>query len=406
MFRAHHVRRAYKEKDAAHTVIMFQPENETGCQEIDEERDHCQPANRAWVGNVPGDLMQHLRKHDGRLIAWLAKIWQRNGKKAAGAWPEVFGADVDGQKIFMAYFMAQFVERVAAAGKAVHPLPMFVNDWLGSIESPGGPIGGPDYQVMDIWRVACSSAQAFVPDIYQDNFKQWLAAYDQLDNPILVPEARNDPRAAQQCWYTCFQHNGLLYSPYLLVPREAEQKDVPRCLKQTRLKASYALLKEIDQLILDRQGLAPSELLCFALDQGERPQKVFRSDFQGFSISAQATIEEDKPHHEPREAIPPLAAIMSLGRSDFAIFGTQMQVTFEKKGIRPPMVERGTFYANRWTAGQALPTEKAAGRATVALRGNGDTVDVVRMRFEDQGENTSGHQRTSIKGPRNKAEEE
>lgn len=144
-----------KEKDSNfRTVIMIQPENETGCQEIDEVRDHSEPANRAWMGNVPNEVTEYMKKHDGKLVAWLQKVWQRNGKKTSGTWPEVFGADVDGQKVFMAYYMAQFVERVASAGKAIYPLPLFVNDWLGSIESPGGPIGGPDYQVMDLcaWR--------------------------------------------------------------------------------------------------------------------------------------------------------------------------------------------------------------------------------------------------------------
>ena len=161
-----------KEKDSNfRTVIMIQPENETGCQEIDEVRDHSEPANRAWMGNVPNEVTEYMKKHDGKLVAWLQKVWQRNGKKTSGTWPEVFGADVDGQKVFMAYYMAQFVERVASAGKAIYPLPLFVNDWLGSIESPGGPIGGPDYQVMDLWRTGephrSSPGTGYLPGQFQ-----------------------------------------------------------------------------------------------------------------------------------------------------------------------------------------------------------------------------------------------
>lgn len=53
-----------------------------------------------------------------------------------------------------------------------------------------------------IFRVTTPSAAACAPDIYQEHFKAWVTAFDQHDNPILIPEARSDARAAQQCWYT------------------------------------------------------------------------------------------------------------------------------------------------------------------------------------------------------------
>lgn len=198
-----------KQKDAGHhTVIMIQPENGTGCQETDEVRDHCPAAEKAWTSPVPNDLMKHLTANDGRLVTWLQQVWQRAGKRASGTCPKVFGAGIDGQKVFMAYFIGRFTGRVAAAGKAIDPLPMFVNDWLGSVDEPGGPIGGHDFQVMDVIRVTNPSVFALAPDIYQDNFKQWLGAFDQKGNPILVQEAQPDARAVQQCWYTYYQHEG------------------------------------------------------------------------------------------------------------------------------------------------------------------------------------------------------
>ncbi|HYG36493.1 MAG TPA: beta-galactosidase, partial [Clostridia bacterium] len=303
-----------KEKDAGrYTVIMIQPENETGCQEMDRNRDHCPVAEKAWTSPVPEDLMKYLAAHDGDLIQWLQKVWDRNGKRKSGTWPEVFGGDSDGQKIFMAYYMGRFIERVASASKAIHPLPMFINDWLGSIDSPGGPIGGPDFQVMDVFRVTTPSAFALTPDIYQENFKAWLAGYGQKDNPILVPEARSDARAAQQCWYTYLQHDGLLYSPYMMVPREAEQTAVPTNLTYSNLKMSYSAIKEMEEVILSKQGLRPCELLCFQLDKNERMSGVFEAEFHGFAVKAQATRGWGQLWEGEEQETPGFAGIVKMG---------------------------------------------------------------------------------------------
>ncbi|MGA2864027.1 MAG: hypothetical protein ABSF95_06020 [Verrucomicrobiota bacterium] len=61
-----------KEKDSRnYTVIMVQPEHETGGQEFDNDRDHSPAADRAWNAQVPENLMQHLIANDGHLVKWL-----------------------------------------------------------------------------------------------------------------------------------------------------------------------------------------------------------------------------------------------------------------------------------------------------------------------------------------------
>lgn len=170
--------RRIKEKDVERNiVIMMQPENETGCQEIDGDRDYGATATEAWNSPVPSGLLRYLKLHDGRLVGWLQEVWDRHGKRAEGTWPQVFGSDSDGQKIFMSCYTARFVEAVASTGREEYDLPMFANDWLGSLRSPGGPIGGPDFQVMDIWRFAAPTIDIYAPDIYKDDFKDWCAAF-------------------------------------------------------------------------------------------------------------------------------------------------------------------------------------------------------------------------------------
>jgi hypothetical protein len=371
-----------KEKDAGHyTVVMVQPENETGCQEIDNTRDQTAAATQGWESAVPEDLTKYLAAHDGRLVKWLQQVWDRAGKKTAGTWAQVFGEGSDGQKIFMSYSVGKFIEHVAGAGKEVYPLPMFINDWLGSIESPGGPIGGPEYHVMDVFRVTTPSSFSCAADIYQPNFKAWVAAFDQKENPILIPEAHADARAAEQCWFTYFQHDGMLFSPYLRVPNESDQKVVPQCLTYSNLKMSYEVIKEMDELILARQGLVPRELICFELDKNEKPESVFAAEFQGYAVKAQATRPYGNLWEGDVQETPGFAAIVKMGPDDFVLIGKTMRVEFQKPGLRLKSAARGRFASNRWVPGAALSAEAAANQVKVQLTEAPKMLDVIRLQF-------------------------
>ena len=374
-----------KEKDAGHyTVVMIQPENETGCQQIDKYRDHCPASDRAWQSTVPADLMAYLASHDGSLVPWLQSVWERAGKQASGRWSEVFGAAADGQKVFMSYYIGQFVERVASAGKAVYPLPMFINDWLGSLESPGGPIGGPEYHVMDVFRVTTPTVFACVADIYQPNFKAWVAAFDRKNNPILIPEARFDARAAQQCWYTFLQHDGMLFSPYMMVPGEADQKAVPASLARSNLKMSYQAIKEMDQLILSKQGMRPRELLCLQLDQSDKPDAVFRADFHDYAIQAEATRPYDHPRGSKREGedeTPGFAAVVKMATNDFLVIGRAMRVEFRRPGVRVQAAQHGHFRLNEWLSDAVFPVKLDADGATVLLTNVDRSLDMIRLKL-------------------------
>jgi len=369
-----------KEKDAGHyTVVMVQVENETGCQEIDSDRDHSEPANIAWNSPVPDDLCQYLKAHNGKLIKWLQEVWDRHGNKTSGTWPEMFGSDSDGQKIFMSYYIAQFIEHVASAGKAVYPLPFYVNDWLGSLKSPGGPIGGPDFQVMDIYRVAAPTISAYAPDIYVDNFKEWVAAFNQLDNPVLIPEAKSDARNGQQCWYAYFQHDSMLYSPYFLVPREADQLAVPKNLRYSNLSMSYSAIKEMDKIILSKQGLRPRELICFQLDRSDKPETVFQADFHGYKITAKATRGYGVLWEAEKTETPGFAAILKMGDNDFVVIGKTMQVEFSRQGYQPSTISKGKFQNNKWVDEKMGDIKSGA---KIFLTEEFDQIDLFRIRFK------------------------
>ena len=131
--------RHVKEVDGRqHTVIMIQVENEMGMP--GDSRDRSPAANQAYAGPVPKELMDYLQQHKDTLIPEFRQVWEAAGFKTSGTWEEVFGTGAATDEIFMAWNFARYVGRVAEAGKAEYPLPMFVNAALYGFAKAAEPV--------------------------------------------------------------------------------------------------------------------------------------------------------------------------------------------------------------------------------------------------------------------------
>jgi hypothetical protein len=104
---------------------------------------------------VPGDVL---------------KAMQVKTVSAAPNWQEAFGGEAE--VCFHAWSVAKCVGQVAAAGKAVYPLPLYANPALRDPLKPGAPGtdegGGPTDNVIPIWKVAAPALDLLAPDIYQN----------------------------------------------------------------------------------------------------------------------------------------------------------------------------------------------------------------------------------------------
>ena len=186
----HHVRQVDGEQ---HTVIGIQVENECGV--LGDSRDRCPAANEAFGRPVPQQLTAYLQQHKATLIPEFRKVWEAAGAKTAGTWEEVFGKGTETDEIFMAWNYSQYVGRVAAAGKAEYPIPMYVNAWLvqRAGEKPGSyPSGGPVAQVHDIWRLGAPQIDFLAPDLYRDRLRGHLCPVHPRRQPVL--HSRNQGR--------------------------------------------------------------------------------------------------------------------------------------------------------------------------------------------------------------------
>lgn len=198
------------------TVIMIQVENEVGM--IPDARDHCAAANEQFEKLVPQELMDYLLAHKDSLVPEFCNVWKANGFKTSGTWSEVFGSSENTEEIFMAWFYARYIDRVASAGKAEYPLPMYVNAALiHQGYKPGQyPSAGPLPHLMDIWRAAAPHIDFLAPDIYFHNFVEWLEKFDRSGNPVFIPEVGNGAENPANAFYAIGQHNAMGFSPFAI----------------------------------------------------------------------------------------------------------------------------------------------------------------------------------------------
>ena len=296
--------------EAQRTVIMVQVENESGS--VGSVRDFSPAANQEFAGNVPASL------HMG-----------------SGSWRKVFGADADER--FAAFATASYIGKVAEAGKAEYPLPMYCNVWITypihALEnrdraSAGAgqdyPSGGPQQQNIALWKAAAPAIDVLAPDFYSNDaalYREVVQTYDRPDNPVFIPETQLSPDFGAKLFYALghgaigFSPFGIDYSGWTL----ADAK-VPEALSQ-----NFALLLPLQQELarLNFEGN-----LRTAVEQKGEPRS--RIHFNGID----AVVSYGFPQSDG--ATPPgtpdahgRALVAQLGPMEFLVTGFDASVSFQ-----------------------------------------------------------------------------
>lgn len=187
--------------DPQHTVILLQIENESGV--YGSVRDYSPKAEALFKQPVPAALIQ---KMGARAL------------KPSGSWAEVFGDDAD--EYFQAWSVASYAQDLARAGKAILPLPTYMNDALRDALHPQKPgsyaSGGPTYNVLDIYKVAAPDIDMEEPDLYShasDVYEANLKLYGRRDNALFVAETGNAAMYAPKL-YSLLGHQGIGFDPF------------------------------------------------------------------------------------------------------------------------------------------------------------------------------------------------
>jgi beta-galactosidase GanA len=224
--------RHLKQADPGHTVLLVQVENESGV--WGAVRDYAPGAEKAFAGQVPDKLIKGLGKQPG-------------------TWSEVFGEDAG--EHFQTWFIASYIEQVAAAGKAENPLPMYVNaalrDPFNPGHAPGYESGAPTDNEIDVWKIAAPSIDLIAPDIYMPEYakyKKSIDFYNRKDNPLLIPETGN-PAVYAHYVYEAVGAGAIGWAPFGLdLSRYSNQIDGPEAMETNAFKPfaqQYELLEPI-----------------------------------------------------------------------------------------------------------------------------------------------------------------
>jgi beta-galactosidase GanA len=326
-----------------HTVIMIQVENEIGM--IPDSRDRSAIANELFGQPVPPDLMNHLQQHKEELAPEFRAVWQANGFKSRGTWEELFGKGPGTDEIFMAWYFARYANRVADAGKGEYSLPMFVN---AALIRPGHmpgqyPSAGPLPHLMDIWRAGAPKIDFLSPDIYFQNFAEWVRRFDRSGNPMFIPEAMPGPIDSVNGLYAIGQHNAIGFSPFSIDSLDEQTTDV--------LTASYDLLKQLSPLILERQGKGSIAGLLPEGPEQRAPQQLRLGDYI-------LNITFDRASTQNSNVLSG-GLVMVMGPDEYLLAGTGLTITFETDKPGDPIVgllsvDEGRYVNGQWTPGRRL----------------------------------------------------
>lgn len=188
--------RHLRQADPDHRVIMVQVENETGV--YDQNRDLSPAAQASFRQEIP------------------AALATRTGRR--GSWTAAFGKLAEAA--FNSWYVGRYVDEIAAAGQAVLDVPMYANAALGdAFAAPGeggGASGGPNWQVIDVWKAAAPHLDLVAPDIYNRDaraYEAYLDHYARPDNALMVPETGNAAEYARFLW-PVLGRGGIGFAPF------------------------------------------------------------------------------------------------------------------------------------------------------------------------------------------------
>ena len=335
-----------KQVDTAHTVVMVQVENEIGMLPV--VRDYGPQAQAAWDGPVPAELITYLKAHQASLDPYVRTLWEANGLKESGTWPEVFGESVQAQEIFQAWYFAAFANGLAKAGKAQYPLPMYVNAALiRPGKTPGQyPSAGPLPHLFDIWKPAGPDIDILAIDMYFPNFMEWADKFKRPDNPFFIPEANQagKPEAGANAFYAIGQLDSISFSPFSIDNIKPENS--------ANLTGAYEVLKQLTPQIMAAQGTGKMRgfrpRVSFDGVVDETPQSFVLGGYK-FTVSfVDPWTAKDKQDIASNGGL-----IIQTGDDSFIVAGKGVIVTFEdaapeKRAIGIEQTVEGSYVAGVW----------------------------------------------------------
>jgi hypothetical protein len=311
------IMRHLKQADPQHTVIMVQVENESGA--WDSMRDYSPVAQKLFEGQVPAELLKPavLQSLDVPVLA-------------GGTWQQVFGERAD--EYFHAWWVARFIGKVAAAGKAEYSLPLYTNAALR--EPFGNPMantyesGGPTDNVIPIWKAAAPALDLLAPDIYLAGSKTILKVidlYDRPDNPLFVPEAAFSADRAKYL-YEVIARGGIGFSPFGIDANGKPETAAETAARVAPFAEDYAMAGPMMRQLAEWGFEGKIKAVVEHEDHAE--QTIGLGAWQAVISFGAGQHNSPKPVDEANGKL----IIVQLDANQFVVIGSRCHITFQPVG--------------------------------------------------------------------------
>ena len=316
-----------------HTVILFQMENETGL--LGTDRCYCQTCTAqfergGWAG--------------------------REGARAAEA--------------FTAAGIATYLDTLSAAVKAIYPLPVYANAWLGFKDGVPGksyPSGGPVERVLDIYAQTVKQMDFIAPDIYihqLPSFRAVCQGYSGKGWPLYIAEhsSGKDARAERNVFYALGEFAAIGFSPWA-IDRAYPDIDGQPFVHQLDQRWSEEAYDLRDSYVPIRDAMVP-----IARAQNTDRLKFFvqEADTKRARLSFEDVVFQAVFSHRKGMA---RGMVVQLSKTEFVVLGTGFNARFltpDGQGIPLARVERGRFNGDAWRP--ALPVRREQEDRSVPFR--------------------------------------
>jgi beta-galactosidase GanA len=365
-----------KQVDTQHTVLMIQVENEIGM--LPDVRDYGAAANAAWAAPVPAALTAYMAAHKDTLHPGVKARWEARGSRSTGSWAEVFGDTVETEEMFQAWYYASFVEAMTAAGKAVYPLPMYVNVALNRPgKRPGEyPSAGPLPHLFDIWKPGAPSVDVLAIDTYFPNFSHWARQFKRPDNPLFVPEANHAerPDAGADAFYAIGEHDAFGFSPFAIDDIKDGKSSLPQ---------AYRVLKQLSPVINHYQGSGKvrgfKAPMSYEGVVDVAPQTVTMGGYT-LQVSFNAPWEKLEPAAVQNRG----GLVIQTGEDEFLVAGSGLTIVFgdAQAGGGQVGIEKaveGTYRDGRWQEGRWMNGDETHQGRHIGLGGAAFTIQKVKL---------------------------
>ena len=360
--------------EARQTVVAVQVENETGL--LGAAREVSDEADALFAGPVPAEFAAYMRSHTDTMTEQIRAAVLAG--KPQGSWTEVFGEAAE--ELFSAYHVARFVNTVAAAGKAVYPLPMTANCWLDKGGEPGSyPTGGPVSKVHEVWDFCAPNIDVYCPDIYVPQFKEVCDEYTRRGGALFIPESATHSYCAPRLVYTVGHYHTMCYSPFgfddIGKPFTATQAflfgvDVTDpALKTPQNLEEYAFfghtLREMLPMLAEAYGTRRLQAVSAETDPatpaangnpfGAIPPTM---DFGSFRLS----VTFQSPMNPRNDGV---CLCLAVSDSECWVLGSACSLSFTSGRAQQPnldllLLEEGVFENGQWVPGRRLNGDESA----------------------------------------------